>query len=294
VSDQEYDLRSAADFRLARLRNLLGRVLSVFSGAPRRLLAFDEVREKLHVGGPIYRGVQSVPVARILGSVDRYRDFDGHFLPQRNQLEQRWTRVNRAWYQEISLPPVLLYQVGDVYFVVDGNHRVSVARAQGQEFIDAEVRQCSSRVPLTPEIRPEDLERLGDKVEFLERTRLDRIRPEAVVEPTILGGYDRILEHIAVHRYFMGMDEQREVPEEEAVAHWYDTLFKPTVEVIDESGVLADFPGRTATDLYLWVMDHLHYLRSQPGGESLDAHDAAESYLRYHEDKGHARDEQDH
>jgi len=294
VSEQEFDLRSAADFRLARLRSLLGRVLSVFSGTPRRLLAFDEVREKLHVGGPIYRGVQSVPVAKILGSVDRYRDFDGHFLPQHNQLEQRWSRVNRAWYQEISLPPVLLYQVSDVYFVVDGNHRVSVARAQGQEFIDAEVRQCSSRVPLTPEIRPEDLERLGDKVEFLERTRLDRIRPEAVVEPTILGGYDRILEHIAVHRYFMGMDEQREVPEEEAVAHWYDTLFKPTVEVIDESGVLADFPGRTATDLYLWVMDHLHYLRSQPGGESLDAHDAAESYLRYHEDKGHARDEQDH
>ena len=294
MSGQELDLRSAADFRLARLRSFLGRVSSVFSGPPRRLLAFEEVREKLHVGGAIYRGVQAVPVARILGSVDRYRDFDGHFLPKHNELEPRWSRINRAWYQEISLPPVLLYQVGDVYFVVDGNHRVSVARAQGQEFIDAEVRQCSCRVPLSPEIRPEDLERLGDQVEFLERTRMDRVRPGAVFAPTVLGGYDRILEHIAVHRYFMGLDERREVPEEDAVAHWHDTLYKPAVEVIEESGVLADFPGRTATDLYLWVMDHMHYLRSQPGGETLDAHHAAESYLRFHEDKGHTRDEQDH
>jgi hypothetical protein len=90
----------------------------------------------------------------------------------------------------------------------------------------------------------------------------------------------------------MGLDEQREVSEEEAVAHWHDTLFRPTVEVIEDSGVLEDFKGRTATDLYLWVMDHMHYLRSQPGGESLDAHDAAESYVRFHEGHGQARNEQ--
>ena len=141
----------------------------------------------------------------------------------------------------INLPPVVLYKVGDVYFVVDGHHRVSVAREQGQTFIDAEIRECATRVNITANIKPEDLEILGSKVHFLERTALDNIRPEANIKLTIPDGFERMLEHIAVHRYFMGLDLQRDISEQEAVAHWYDKVYMPIVEVIRRERYLKRF-----------------------------------------------------
>lgn len=266
---------SGADFRRARFRSLLHALRSALSGHSRDLLAFDEVREKLRLGGPVYRGVQAVPVDKILGSVNRYRDFDRLFLPTQSHTADRWRKVNRAWYQEISLPPVQLYKVGEVYFVVDGNHRVSVARDRGQTFIDAEVREVAARVPVTADLRPEDLERLGARVEFLQRTEIDRLLPDARIEPTILGGYDRLIEHIAVHRYYMAIERGHAVSEDEAVVHWYETLYQPTVSFLERSGILRELPGRTATDMYLWTMDHLHYLRSERGLEGITPAGAA-------------------
>jgi hypothetical protein len=273
------DGRLTSDFYSARSRAFFQRLLSLISGEPRDLLEFDEVREKLHLGGPIYKGLQTVPLDKVIGSVDRYHDFDREFLPTQSHTADRWYRINRAWYQEIHLPPVLLYKVGEVYFVVDGNHRVSVARAQGQLYIDAEVRECRARVPVTEGTRAEDLERLGDRVEFLERTRLDQLRPAVQIETTLLGGYDRLVEHIAVHRYFMGIDLQREVSEQEAVTHWLDSLYQPVVDVVEKSGILDEFPGRTAADVYLWVMDHLHYLRSEAHQAKIGISEAAEDFV---------------
>jgi len=275
----EFDSRIASDFDAALVKSFFERLAAALSGHAHRLLAFEEVRERLHLGGPLYRGVQAVPLEKIIGSVDRYRDFDRHFLPTQARTADRWRRINRAWYEDVSLPPVLLYKVGEVYFVVDGNHRVSVARAQGQAYIDAEVRECTARVPVTAETRPEDLERLGERVEFLERTQLDHVRPGNRVETTLLGGYDRLVEHIAVHRYFMGIDLDRQVSDEEAVGHWYDQVYRPVVEVVEKSGILKDFPGRTAADLYLWVMDHLHFLRSAEATAHVGLSDAAEDFV---------------
>jgi len=252
--------QSTSDFFDARRRALLQQILGFLRRRPNRLLSFEEVREKLHLGGPIFRGLQTVRVASIIGSLNRYQDFDRAFLPTQSHTAERWMRINRAWYREEALPPVLLYKVGEAYFVVDGNHRVSVAREQGQEFIDAEVREYRSRVPVSPEIQPEDLERLEAEVDFLERTSIDRHLPGVQVQVTILGGQERLLEHIAVHRYFMGLEAHREVGEAEALVHWYRTLYWPVVQVIESSGILNAFPGRTPGDLYLWVMDHRHYL----------------------------------
>lgn len=254
------DPRPSLDFQQARFKAFLNRLAALFSGRPVRLLSYEEVREKLHIGGPIYRGIQVVPLEKIAGSLNRYHQFDRAFLPLDNSTAERWQRVAHAFYKEISLPPIVLYKVGEVYFVVDGHHRVSVARQQGQQFIEAEVRECQTRVNITPDLKPEDLEILHDKVHFLERTNLDRLRPEARIKVTIPDGFSRMLEHIAVHRYFMGLDEQRPISEEEAVTHWYDTVYLPVVQIIRESGILEDFPGRTEADLYLWVMDHQRYL----------------------------------
>lgn len=266
-------------FQRARARGFFSRILRSLAGHPQDLLSFEEVREKLHLGGPVYRGVQDVPLDRIIGSVDRYRDFDRLFLPKSGHIEDKWDRINRAWYQEESLPPVMLYQVGEVYFVIDGHHRVSVARSHGQSAIEAEVRECRARVPLTPELDADGLERLGDRVDFLERTRIDGLRPESRIETTLLGGYDRLLEHIAVHRYYMGLEQGREISEDQAVVHWHDTLYAPVAGMAEGSELLAELPGRTATDMYLWVMDHLHFLRSRAGGQEVDPVTAAADFL---------------
>jgi hypothetical protein len=280
----ELTSRVRADFSRARFKAFLNRIRSLVSGQPTGLLSYDEIKEKLHIGGPIYRGVQTVRVDQIVGSLNRYHQFDRAFLPVGDQTASRWQNIDRAFYQDVSLPPIVLYKVGQVYFVVDGHHRVSVAREQGQEFIEAEVRECSTRVNITPDIQPEDLKILGEKVHFLERTRLDDLRPQAKIRLTIPDGFDRMLEHIAVHRYFMGLDLKRDIPEEEAIVHWYDTVYFPIVQAIRQSKVLEDFPGKTEGDLYLWVLDHQSYLAEEEGQSLQPPEQAARDFIEGHDD----------
>jgi hypothetical protein len=142
------------------------------------------------------------------------------------------------------------------------------------------VRECSVKVPVTADLEPDDLEVLGAQVEFLERTNLDQLRPAADVTATILGGYERLLEHIAVHRYFMGLDFRRDVSEAEAVEHWYDTVYQPVVQVIRASAIMQAFPNRTEADFYLWVMDHRHYLVSQGKANLVEPGQVAEEFVR--------------
>ncbi len=271
--------RTALDFSRARLKGFLNRIGCIISGRPGTLLSYEQVKACLHLGGPIYRGVETVPLSAIVGSLNRYQDFDRAFMPVKNGTAGRWENVDLAYYQHKDLPPVMLYKVGQVYFVVDGHHRVSVAREQGQEDIEAEVRECTSRVNITPNLKPEDLVILGEKVEFLERTHLDRLRPRSRVRLTIVGGFERMEEHIAVHRYFMGIDLKREISDEEAVAHWYDTVYLPIVKLIRQSKILSEFRGRTDGDLYLWVLDRQQYF-SQAEGQPLQApEDAARQFI---------------
>ena len=251
-----------SDFSQARRKAFLRRIQH-FLGGGDRLLSYDEVKGKLRIGGPIYQGIKTVPLKKIVGSLNRYHQFDRAFLPLEDQIAERWENVDRAYYQDVNLPPVVLYKVGEVYFVVDGHHRVSVARKQGQEFIEAEVRECSTKVNITADIKPEDLEILGEKVDFLERTSLDRLYPKAKIKLTLPGGFDRMLEHIAVHRYFMGLDFRRDISEEEAIQHWYEKVYKPITGVIRRSNILKDFPGKTEGDLYIWVLDRQRMLSSQ-------------------------------
>lgn len=253
-------------------------ILAALKGERNTLLDYDEVKDKLRIGGPIYRGMQVVRVDQIVGSLNRYQEFDRVFLPRQDQTAQRWQSVSRAFYSDISLPPVVLYKVGEIYFVVDGHHRVSVARQQGQEFIDAEVREAQTRVNISADLKPEDLEILGSKVHFLEATDLDRHRPGTHIGLTIPDGYERLLEHIAVHRYFMGLDLKRDISVKEAVEHWYDTVYLPIVEVIRESDVLEEFPRKTEGDLYLWVLDRQRVL-AEHGEDLQPPEEAARGFI---------------
>jgi len=286
MTNESFSDQSRANFQRALFKSFMNRVWDSLSGQRTTLLSYDDIKEKLRIGGPIYRGMQTVRVDQIAGSLNRYHEFDRVFLPTSEKLAARWQSVNRAFYQEISLPPVVLYKVGQVYFVVDGHHRVSVAREQGQIYIEAEVRECSTRVNITADIKPEDLEILEDKVHFLERTSLDTIKPEANIKLTIPDGFDRMLEHIAVHRYFMGLDLQRDISEEEAVDDWYDNVYMPVVNVIRETDILKEFPNKTEGDLYLWVLDHQHYLVSEEGQTLQPPVDAARKFIEVKNKKG--------
>lgn len=264
----EVTAQDQLDFSGARTKHFMRAMLGLVSGRKSELMAWDAVKDKLKLRGLVARGVQTVPIDKIVGSVGRYHDFDNAFLPTKNALSQRWRKINRAFYEDVSLPPVKLYKVGDVYFVLDGNHRVSVARGHGASYIDAEVSEAITRVPPTADdINADSLAILGEYAEFLERTQLDKLRPEQNIRFSIGGAYQRLIEHIAVHRYFMGLDLKRDINEDEAVIDWYDNVYMPIVNAVREENILKEFPGRTEADLYLWIIDHKHFLREECGCE---------------------------
>jgi hypothetical protein len=247
------ELRARADFETARIQAFLRDAGSVLRGDPRPLISFDEVRRAARLEGQTYRGLKDVPVADIRGSVGRPNDFDASFLPVRPDMRQRWEQLDAAMRRGEAVPPIEVYHLGDVYFVKDGHHRVSVARHLGWKTIPAKVIEVRTRAPLTGDMDAAALLKAKEYVDFLEKTQLDRVRPEAKIEVSRLGRYDRIFEDILGHRYFMGLQQYREVSVAEASASWYDNVYKPIVDLIREYDILSHFPGRTEADLYLWI-----------------------------------------
>jgi nucleotide-binding universal stress UspA family protein len=244
------------DFSRARHRAELEKIVASLTGKSADLLSFEEVRKKVRGVRGSRRVLKDVPLDSIVGSVGRYEDFTRDFLPRRDSDQERWARVELLANEGAGLPPVELFQIGDAYFVSDGNHRVSVARQSGHTHIEAYVTEVHTRVPLSPQIQAKDLILKSELADFLERTRLDFLRPEADITVTSPGAYADLMKHIEVHHYFMGLDQKREVPFEEAVTHWYDTIFSPVIEVIRKGEILSEFPGRTHADLYLWILRH--------------------------------------
>jgi len=256
-------------FNRAHRRALWQAVLRLFTGREAlraRLLSFDAVRDKLRIRGQHYAGLQTIPLDKIVGSVGRYQDFDRAFLPAQAHIRERW----RAVYQEAQgkgLPPIEVYKIGDAYFVRDGHHRVSVLKELGAIEVEAYVTEFETPVPLPADTVETDLDLKGEYAAFLLATDLDRLRPEQQIEFTVPGQYRKLEEHIAVHRYFVGHREDREVPYGEAVVRWYDEVYCPLAEIIREAKILAQFPGRTEADLYLWLIEHQHYLSEETGYE---------------------------
>ena len=141
-----------ADFTRARRRarlRALGASLRRESTS-NRLLSFDDVRRELSANNRLYRGTRVVEVEEIIGSVGRWRDFDRSFLPARASVGQRWKRIDRAFQRGEDMPPVELYEIGDAYFVVDGHHRVSVARYHDVPTVEAAVAEFRPKLPAAP------------------------------------------------------------------------------------------------------------------------------------------------
>jgi nucleotide-binding universal stress UspA family protein len=271
------------DFQRARLQAKLESVMARLTGQSTELLSYEEVRQKLRARERASEHLEDIPLDAIVGSVGRYRDFTRRFLPKQESSRDRWARVELAVTSMAGVPPIEVYRVGDAYFVRDGNHRVSVARQLGATQIQAYVTAVETRVPFSPDVEPDDLIVKAEYAEFLERTKIDEIRPEADLRVTVPGQYEVLEEHIGVHRHFLGLEQERHIPYDEAVAHWYDEVYLPVVQRIRQRGILRDFPDRTGTDLYLWLAEHRAALEEELGWEvspDVAAEDLVERFSR--------------
>lgn len=241
------------DFQRARLRADLEQVLAHLTGKPIDLLEYDEVRKKLHAEPTGRRVLKDIPLDAIVGTVDRGADFTRSFLPRRQEDIERWTRIHRQMLDLEGLPPIEAYQIGDAYFVLDGHHRVSVARHLGATHIEAHVEELSTKIPLTPGADPTEVVLWARYLAFLERTGLDRLRPGASILATWPEAYDLLERHIELHRRMMELSNRRSVAYPDAATDWYDQVYLPLTQVIREQNALRDFGARSETDLYLYV-----------------------------------------
>jgi hypothetical protein len=249
-------------FDAARRAALVQDLLGVLKGRPVDLLPFDSVRAGLRLKHILDRGMHDVPLERIVGTLGREREFNREFLPRDEALRDRWEEVEELAEGPTGFPAVELYKVGEAYFVVDGHHRVSVAHSLGVSNIEALVKEFLTPVPIAPDASIEDVLLQRGLADFLETTGLVPAAPDEF-RVTGADGYERLLEHITVHRYYRGMEIGRGQTWPEAVASWRDTVYRPMVEAIRRSDIMKEFPSRTETDLYLFTMDHLHHLRER-------------------------------
>jgi dienelactone hydrolase len=236
-----------------------------FSRQPTSLLSFEDVQHTLRLAQNTYRGLQVVPLDKVVGSVGRYHDFTRTFLPLVESDGPRWQRIAEL-QMDTGLPPIELYKVGDAYFVKDGNHRMSVARQFGATEIEAYVWEYETPVRgVAADGQVDDLIAKAEYRAFLDRTQLDHSRPDQEIILTEPGMYPALELEIELFRENLQQidNEPRTYPE--AAAVWYDMVYTLAVDVIRESGALDIFPGRTEADLYVWVARHRKELEEQYG-----------------------------
>lgn len=244
------------DFRRARRKAGLKAMTDRLRGSSSELLSYEEVSMKLGGHEIPLRQLEEIPLDAIVGSVGRFMDFTRDFLPRQDSDAGRWASIKVAMTGPAGLPPIEAYRIGDVYFVQDGNHRVSVARELGATHIEGYVREVETRVPISVDTRVDDLINKAEYAEFLELTKIDKVRPEADLTITESGRY-RILES-QIEAYGQGLAKGNDeaVALEQAAGIWYDDAYMPVVRLIRERRMLRGFPGRTEADLYAWISQH--------------------------------------
>lgn len=256
-------------FQGARTRAFWQDMLSLLRGKSAELLSFEDIRRRLRLREESYRGLQDIPVDQIVGSVGRYNDFSSTFLPKSNDMRDRWSRVYATMNSLQGVPPIEVYKVGSVYFVRDGNHRVSVARQIGSKTIQAYVTELPSSFHLEPGMTLEDVEQGANYIAFLDETGLPLTRPNHInLQLSERSRYPELLGHIYLHAQVMEQRLGQPVSMEEAAANWYDNVFRPAVTLIRKYNVLSETGEahkRTEADLYIWMVDHLRDVRQQYG-----------------------------
>lgn len=260
--------RAIEDFGKARVREKILAVLNILSPEKQQLLSLYDIKSLVKPKNESYQGMKVVPIKDIVGSEGRYRDFNNAFLPRKEHLRNRWVSIDKAHITDVILPPIKLYKIGDLYFVRDGNHRVSVARMQKVYAIDAEVVELNSEIPLTKGITRAELENKVIEYErnhFLSETGIDKFIDMDKIHFTAPGRYHEMLNHILGHKYYINQGIEEEITLEEATKSWYEKLYYPVIQTVREDGLVARFNNRTEADLYIWIVKHWDDLKSKYG-----------------------------
>jgi nucleotide-binding universal stress UspA family protein len=265
---EEFRKHSAIyDFREARQQAALRQIAARLRGRTNSLLSYDAVLHQLGPLGSSERGLQEIPLEAIAGSVGRTNDFTRDFLPRQDSDQDRWARVKAAATdpRRAGLPPIQVYQIGDAYFVIDGHHRVSVARQMGNTHIHAYVTEVRTKAPLSANATPEEVIAKAEYVNFLDETRLDQSRPNADLAVSSPGAINQLRQQIRLYQAELERRGGSPVTIGDAAADWYSTQYLPVVELVREQGLQHDFPGRTEADLYLLVAAHRAALEQEVG-----------------------------
>ena len=244
------------DFVRAHRHAIFQNVFSTFRWSNPDLLSFYEVTKLIKPEAEAYKGMKTIPVRNIIGSESRYHDFSSAFYPKNTHLQRRWESVDAANIDDVILPPISVYKLGEWYFVRDGNHRVSVARSKGVEFIDAEVVELTSKIPLEEGITLNEIKR---RVVAYERQRfLDQFNPTYLPMDRIVftapGSYPEMVNHILVHKYYLNQGRKDEISFEEGAVSWYENVYLKIAEAIEAEHLLVEFPGQTEADMYMWLV----------------------------------------
>jgi hypothetical protein len=241
------------DFGRARRQRALARLAARLRREPDDvglILPFEEVVEALGREGERSLGLQTIPLDSIVGTVDRAREFDRSFRPTSPRVRRRWEGIALAQRTGTSMPPIDVYRIGDLHFVKDGHHRVSVARAQGRDTIDAYVTEVLTRVGLDRDIRLGDLPLKSHERLFFERVPLP---PELRrrIQPSERSAYAKLAEGVEAwgFRYIQTTGELHS--REEIALAWFHGEYEPVVEMLNEAGLSH---SGTDTDAYIAVV----------------------------------------
>jgi hypothetical protein len=225
------------------------------------LLPLREVTSRLRVLGENYVGVREIPVAQIVGSVDRSVDFDQLFRPRRGALRDRLNSLRKA-FADRPMPPINVYEAGGLYFVSDGHHRVALSRQQGTEFIDAEVTRIRTSHRLHPGVDILELVHTEQHRRFKERTRLKDVAPGAVIEFSRPTGYGELLRVIQAYAYELSETRGELVALPVATGDWYRSSWLPALGAIESTGLKRAYDFKTDGDRYMWTHQKLQELRA--------------------------------
>ncbi len=270
------------DFEKAKRRGQMQALMSGLRWKNTNLLSLYDVTRLIKPKGETYRGMQTIPVSHIIGSEGRYHDFSLAFYPKKEMLRARWRSIDQLNREDVILPPISVYKVGDNYFVRDGNHRVSVAKMMGIEFIDAEVVELDSEIPLHPGMTMRELQQAVcdyERGRFITQYKADTFLPMERITSHSPGFYAELVNHIQVHKYFINQNQKEEISFADAARSWYENVYKPIIDVIRAEHILSSFPGKTEGDLYMWIVRYWDELKHREGN-SVTIAQAATDYKR--------------
>lgn len=261
---------SKSDFLKARKKAVLNAIGHFLRREQSYMISLSELKKMLRPEGDSYVGIKTIDVNKIIGSEGRHADFDNLFLPKNSFLEERWSRVADASINDIILPPIKVYELGGLYFVRDGNHRVSVAKSLGITSMDAEVISLQTEIKLKPVSSWASMLKQiisFEKRNFYFETNFGDITDYWTLDFSSAGQYEIILNHINTHKYYINQDKNEEIPMFEAIESWFKNVYMKVVVLIDHYKVMKKFPHNTEGDLYIWITEHYEELKKQTSDE---------------------------